>query len=419
MFSTTPIAGWSTNGIVRTVLIVGDTVYAGGDFTAVHGPGGTPTRRPRPPRRVGRPHRRAAHRILGRHERTRRVARQRRHQAVRRRRLHDHQGREQESPRGARPHDRERDQRLDRERVVARLRAARSGVAPLRRRRVRVARRRDARPDRRGLDEHRCHRHRVQPDVQRRGARHRDVARRQHRLRRGRLQRRRRGGARRTSRRSPRPPARSSRSRSSTRSPGAPLHGMDGLDISPDGDRLFGALTGNENRVEAWSTTTGQVQWYYQVDGDTQAVRYYNGNVYFGFHEGAIGDHTVRLLVADATTGALENSYRPPIDSFFGIWAIDADAPAPRARRRVHERQRRRHPGRRDPPAAVVRPGPARRARDADVTGRPGDHGVAQLGSGHRQRRGRRLPRAPQRRARSATRRRRASPTPVSRPTPT
>ena len=66
------------------------------------------------------------------------------------------------------------------------------------------------------------------------------------------------------------------------------------------------------------------MQWYYQVDGDTQAVRYYNGNVYFGFHEGAIGDHTVRMLVADATTGVLENSYRPPIDSFFGIWAIDA-----------------------------------------------------------------------------------------------
>ena len=109
---------------------------------------------------------------------------------------------------------------------------------------------------------------------------------------------------------------------------GTSLHGMDGLDISPSGDRLFGALTGNENRVEAWSTTTGQVQWYYQVDGDTQAVRYYRGNVYFGFHEGAIGDHTVRMLVADAATGQLENSYRPPIDSFFGIWAIDASADA-------------------------------------------------------------------------------------------
>lgn len=102
------------------------------------------------------------------------------------------------------------------------------------------------------------------------------------------------------------------------------LHGMIGVDISTSGDQLFGALGGNENRVQAWNTTTGKVQWFYTVMGDTQAVRYYNGNVYFGFHEGAIGDTTVRLLVADALTGTIENSYRPPINSFYGIWAIDA-----------------------------------------------------------------------------------------------
>ncbi len=104
--------------------------------------------------------------------------------------------------------------------------------------------------------------------------------------------------------------------------------GMDGLDISPGGDRIFGALTGHENRIETWSTRTGQVDWYYQVDGDVQAVRYYNGNAYFGFHEGALDDHTVRLLAADAATGQIENSFRPPIDSFYAVWALDATSQA-------------------------------------------------------------------------------------------
>ena len=42
-YSTTPLAGWSTNGTVWRVLVVGDTVYAGGEFTQVRGPGGSPT----------------------------------------------------------------------------------------------------------------------------------------------------------------------------------------------------------------------------------------------------------------------------------------------------------------------------------------------------------------------------------------
>jgi trimeric autotransporter adhesin len=100
------------------------------------------------------------------------------------------------------------------------------------------------------------------------------------------------------------------------------------LDITPAGDRLLAAEGGFENQVASFSTTTGQRLWYYQVDGDTQAVRYYNGNVYFGFHEGDINDHTVRMEVADATTGALLTSYKLPIDSFFGVWDIDASPDA-------------------------------------------------------------------------------------------
>jgi hypothetical protein len=104
--------------------------------------------------------------------------------------------------------------------------------------------------------------------------------------------------------------------------------GVIDLDISPAGDRLYAALGGTENQVIAWSTNSGNRQWFYQVDGDTQAVRYIDGNVYFGFHEGAINDGTVRMLVADAATGSLVNTYRLPINSFYGVWDIDGSSSA-------------------------------------------------------------------------------------------
>ncbi len=100
------------------------------------------------------------------------------------------------------------------------------------------------------------------------------------------------------------------------------------LDISATGDRIFAALGDLENQVIAWNTGNGNRAWYYQVDGDTQAVRFHAGNVYFGFHEGAINDYSVRMLVADAGNGAIVSTYRLPINSFYGVWDIDATADA-------------------------------------------------------------------------------------------
>jgi hypothetical protein len=100
------------------------------------------------------------------------------------------------------------------------------------------------------------------------------------------------------------------------------------LDVSADGSQVFAALGDLENQAIAWSTTTGNRQWFYQVDGDTQAIRYFDGNVYFGFHEGALDDHTVRMLVADAASGAIVQSFRPTVNSFYGVWDIDVNADA-------------------------------------------------------------------------------------------
>lgn len=96
------------------------------------------------------------------------------------------------------------------------------------------------------------------------------------------------------------------------------------LDLSPSGNQIFAALGDLENQAISWSTITGQRLWRQVADGDTQAVHYHHGNVYFGFHEGFGNSTAVRMLVADANTGALENTYRPTINSYFGVWSIDS-----------------------------------------------------------------------------------------------
>jgi hypothetical protein len=100
------------------------------------------------------------------------------------------------------------------------------------------------------------------------------------------------------------------------------------LDISPAGDRLFAGVGGTGNQALALSTSSGARIWSHTVDGDTQAIRYFDGNVYFGFHEGDIGDGSVRLLVADAGSGAIDPSYRLPMTGFWGVRTISVNADA-------------------------------------------------------------------------------------------
>jgi chitodextrinase len=98
------------------------------------------------------------------------------------------------------------------------------------------------------------------------------------------------------------------------------------VDVTPDGTTVFGAVAGLQNRAQAWNTSTGARRWFQQAMGDAQAVTYHSGTLYFGFHEGFAGDTRVRLLAADALTGVLDPSFRPVIDSFLGVWALDAAA---------------------------------------------------------------------------------------------
>jgi hypothetical protein len=97
-----------------------------------------------------------------------------------------------------------------------------------------------------------------------------------------------------------------------------------GLDISPDGALLYGAVAASGNAAMAWNTISGARVWRARADGDVQVVRYFNGTVYFGFHDGFAADTTVKLLAADARTGALDPDFRPVIGSFWGVFAIAA-----------------------------------------------------------------------------------------------
>ncbi|HWA72454.1 MAG TPA: hypothetical protein VG937_08975 [Polyangiaceae bacterium] len=122
------------------------------------------------------------------------------------------------------------------------------------------------------------------------------------------------------------------------------------IDLDPVSNRLFAGVGGGGNRVMAFSANgdnRGSAQWQGpRVGGDVQAVHYYAGNVYFGFHDGLfVEPDPYKLAALDASTGTLErdadhaglgcdgsaelvgNCWLPTLDStqgqgFFGTWAI-------------------------------------------------------------------------------------------------
>lgn len=95
-----------------------------------------------------------------------------------------------------------------------------------------------------------------------------------------------------------------------------------GLDVNEDGTRLFGAGGSGSNAMATWNTTTGERLWRQVAMGDIQSVEYHRGMVYFGFHDGYQDDTRLKVLAADAVTGAVDPNFRPRFDSFWGVFTI-------------------------------------------------------------------------------------------------
>ncbi|WP_256840638.1 YncE family protein [Ornithinimicrobium faecis] len=98
------------------------------------------------------------------------------------------------------------------------------------------------------------------------------------------------------------------------------------LSINSQGTALYGAIDAGNNNVSAWNVGSGARLWRQTAMGDVQAVDYYDGRVYFGFHEGFGGNTTLKLLAADAQTGAIANDFAPTFTGFWGVFDIDAHA---------------------------------------------------------------------------------------------
>lgn len=98
-----------------------------------------------------------------------------------------------------------------------------------------------------------------------------------------------------------------------------------GVDVDDTGGRVFLAEAGGANAAEAFDTGTGKQLWNRTAMGDVQAIRFHDGDVYFGFHEGYGGDTSTRMKVVAAGNGAFR-SFDPDFVGFYGVYAIDVNS---------------------------------------------------------------------------------------------
>jgi hypothetical protein len=97
------------------------------------------------------------------------------------------------------------------------------------------------------------------------------------------------------------------------------------LSLRPDTTRLAVAFAGLANQGSYYDTSSGARLWSNRCDGDGQAVKVVEDSVFVAHHEGCNGDTSVRVMSWNAANGARDTGFRPTFDRFYGGWAIDGN----------------------------------------------------------------------------------------------
>lgn len=93
------------------------------------------------------------------------------------------------------------------------------------------------------------------------------------------------------------------------------------LSLRADGSRIAVAYAGFTNAGAYYNTSSGARLWSNRCDGDAQAVAVVEDSVFVGFHEGCNGDTSVRVMSYNASNGSRDSSFRPTFNKFYGAWA--------------------------------------------------------------------------------------------------
>jgi hypothetical protein len=95
------------------------------------------------------------------------------------------------------------------------------------------------------------------------------------------------------------------------------------LSWSTDGTTLYAGSGGAGNRAGRWNASTGARPWSFRAGGDIQAVGYFDGELYVGFHDNYNDDTHTHLLAVDASSGTI-SGFRPVFNQFWGVRSISA-----------------------------------------------------------------------------------------------